>query len=171
MSASDSIVPCKPTHYRFEDLTDRRFHRLTVQRFLGKRKKRYVWECLCVCGRKTVVCTADLKSGEVKSCGCAKESRKRYGRPSRTAENRLFVDSILRQAGCSICGERDHRCLEFHHINPTDKKAEVVRLISWSRQRLLEEINRCAVLCCNCHLKVHAYGWEGARERRSANAG
>ena len=60
---------------KFEDLTGRKFHRLTV----AGRAENYVspkgynlvmWNCVCECGNKSVVGTAQLKSGKTKSCGC-----------------------------------------------------------------------------------------------------
>lgn len=38
-----------------------------------------MWRCRCQCGKERLACTADLRSGSVKSCGCAeirKDKRK-----------------------------------------------------------------------------------------------
>lgn len=56
---------------------------------------------------------------------------------------------------CSHCPENDPCCLEFHHpdsnkeFNISDKK----RHLSWIR--LKTEIDKCIVLCRNCHAKEH----------------
>lgn len=58
----------------FEDLTDRKFGRLTVVSLAPKSKTgRTRWHCICDCGNKTIVQANNLKSGEVKSCNCMKE--------------------------------------------------------------------------------------------------
>lgn len=48
------------------DLTGLTFERLTVKRYLGKRR----WECVCECGTIKSVSADNLKSGQIKSCGC-----------------------------------------------------------------------------------------------------
>lgn len=57
---------------------------------------------------------------------------------------------------CEICGENEECCLEFHHRDPKKKDLEVSRLIDWSLARAKKEAAKCAVLCSNCHKKVHA---------------
>ena len=51
---------------KWTDISNQRFGNLTAIKYLGKSK----WECLCDCGRKTIVDTGDLKSGHTSSCGC-----------------------------------------------------------------------------------------------------
>ncbi len=64
------------------DLTGRRFERLTVLGDVGKRTKngKVLWHCLCDCGKITFVRGDHLKNGKVKSCGCLNDDlkRKRY---------------------------------------------------------------------------------------------
>lgn len=58
-----------------EDLSNKRFGRLTVSKYLGKThdKKTQVWECLCDCGNTTNVRSGNLRNGHAKSCGCYKK--------------------------------------------------------------------------------------------------
>lgn len=54
-----------------KDLTNIRFGKLIALRIVGKNKhNRYLWECLCDCGNKTIVQSVALSSGNTKSCGC-----------------------------------------------------------------------------------------------------
>ena len=55
-----------------EDLTGRKFGRLTAIKIDPKRSKGdgAYWECLCDCGGKTTVIASSLKSGNTRSCGC-----------------------------------------------------------------------------------------------------
>lgn len=57
---------------------------------------------------------------------------------------------------CSRCPEDHPACLQFHHMDPTKKDLAVSNAVrSWSRKRLLAEIEKCEVLCANCHAKEH----------------
>lgn len=54
-----------------EDLTGKRFGRLTVMEFYGHNKYgQTIWTCECECGNVTHVCGSDLRSGSTLSCGC-----------------------------------------------------------------------------------------------------
>ncbi len=57
---------------------------------------------------------------------------------------------------CSDCGIADYRCLDFHHINPKEKDSSIARMITdrLSKDSILLEINKCIVLCSNCH-RIH----------------
>jgi hypothetical protein len=59
--------------------------------------------------------------------------------------------------GCALCDEDDPLCLEFHHVDEDEKTRSISTLIAYnpSKKRLLEEIEKCAILCRNCHRKVH----------------
>lgn len=57
---------------------------------------------------------------------------------------------------CSLCPETFSRCLDFHHLDPSHKDfgiAEQVR--ETSIEKMKEELRKCAVVCKNCHVKVH----------------
>lgn len=54
-----------------EDLTGRKFNRLTVISFADKNKHRQVrWNVRCDCGKEFVLRGDNLKSGHTRSCGC-----------------------------------------------------------------------------------------------------
>jgi hypothetical protein len=57
------------------DLTGKKFGMLTVLRDSGiKVGGRIKWECLCDCGKRTVVSGKNLRSGHTRSCGCLHEA-------------------------------------------------------------------------------------------------
>lgn len=57
--------------------------------------------------------------------------------------------------GCSYCKFNDPRALDFHHIND-DKELSVGNWINkGSRKKVWKEIEKCIVLCANCHRIVH----------------
>lgn len=57
---------------------------------------------------------------------------------------------------CAICGEKETVCLEFHHKDANKKDMSVAEMRSHSFEKILEEIDKCVILCANCHRKVHA---------------
>lgn len=57
---------------------------------------------------------------------------------------------------CAMCPEDTAVCLDFHHVDPTQKDIELSSLITLgSRKRFKEELKKCVVLCSNCHRKYH----------------
>lgn len=60
------------------------------------------------------------------------------------------------QVRCIVCGEKDIACLDFHHLK--DKEFNISNEIrNLSIENLKKEINKCVVLCSNCHRKLHYY--------------
>ncbi len=48
-------------------------------------------------------------------------------------------------------------CFDYDHINPEEKELQVsifVRMNHDTSQKMLEEIKKCRLLCCNCH-RIH----------------
>lgn len=70
--------------------------------------------------------------------------------------NRAFVWLYLQSRCCVRCGESDSLVLEFDHIDPETKRAEVSYLVhvAASLSSIEEEIGKCQVLCCNCHRRL-----------------
>jgi len=63
----------------------------------------------------------------------------------------------LKINGCAICGYNKNPCaLDFHHVNPKDKKMQVgAGNIDNSNKRIADELNKCILLCANCHRVIH----------------
>jgi hypothetical protein len=60
------------------------------------------------------------------------------------------------QLKCNRCDENHPACLHFHHINPSEKEADLSQVVLvWSKKRIITEVNKCEVLCANCHAKEH----------------
>jgi 5-methylcytosine-specific restriction endonuclease McrA len=56
---------------------------------------------------------------------------------------------------CQHCGYDKYRgALEFHHIDPSEKEALGLR--KWNRKKLYKELDKCVLLCANCHREEHA---------------
>lgn len=61
-----------------EDLTGRRFGKLTVLFRVPNRHGRVCWRCHCDCGREHVVSAHELKTGRCRSCGCEWRKKGNY---------------------------------------------------------------------------------------------
>lgn len=58
---------------------------------------------------------------------------------------------------CQICGyDKCQQALEFHHINPLEKEFTIQENCNRSWDTIKNEIQKCALLCANCHREVHA---------------
>ncbi len=63
------------------------------------------------------------------------------------------IKAEAKSVGCQICGY--NKCLaalDFHHVG--DKDNDVSEL--YSGAYTIAEINKCIVLCANCHREIHA---------------
>lgn len=65
---------------------------------------------------------------------------------------------IEHKFNCVVCGETEPVCLDFHHTNPDEKDGGLATAVSrgWCEERIIREIQKCVVLCANCHRKFHA---------------
>lgn len=72
------------------------------------------------------------------------------------AKNREKILEILNKNPCSLCGENDIRVLEFDHVQRESKKSDVGKLVEhgYSWKTILSEIEKCRILCSNCHSKI-----------------
>jgi hypothetical protein len=71
-------------------------------------------------------------------------------------ENRRRYAEYKATLSCERCGFSHPAALHFHHKDPNQKAfgvADGVKSMSW--ERLLSEIQKCEVLCANCHAIQH----------------
>ena len=59
--------------------------------------------------------------------------------------------------GCCNCKENDPACLDLHHLDSETKEGNVSDLVKkGNKNKVLEEIKKCIVICANCHRKHHS---------------
>lgn len=75
---------------------------------------------------------------------------------TRKETNRQWLKTYKATLVCEICGESCFICLDFHHIDTTQKDCTVAITAECSITRAKQEIDKCRVLCANCHRKLHA---------------
>jgi transposase len=77
------------------------------------------------------------------------------------AQRRRKVKAILiaeAGGGCLICGyDRHPRALEFHHLDPLEKRLEInAKGVALALDKLRAEARKCVLLCANCHAEIEA---------------
>lgn len=76
--------------------------------------------------------------------------------------NSQFLWDYLKINPCIKCGENDPIVLEFDHKDSFDKITEVSTMAKngASLEKIKEEINKCDILCANCHRRKTARQFE-----------
>jgi len=127
-----------------EDLTGRKFGRLTVLERDEKRKDRTFWICKCNCGNIISIYITHLKTGSTKSCGCLRkelfsQKTKKHGM-ARTKIYRVYQGMLER------CYYKQHKtyddyggrgitvCLEWNN-----KENGFENFYSWALENRYEE--------------------------------
>jgi hypothetical protein len=77
----------------------------------------------------------------------------------RKQELRKWLWEKQSNRGCKDCGESHVAALQWHHLNPDDKDRSPATMAKHGccKERIEMEIEKCVVLCANCHAKLH---WE-----------
>ncbi len=75
----------------------------------------------------------------------------------RKQEIRNWFNRYKEGLKCEYCGENHPACIDFHHNNPEEKKIPIAKMVSgcFAPDKILAEIEKCTILCANCHRKKH----------------
>ena len=115
-------------------------------------------ECLYGTGGQCVKCLS-TRSNVYRKTPEGKLRGKKY-RNIKMVEMRQWFLAIKDSLKCSKCPESRPVCLDFHHIDSTKKERNVSGMITGygpeSKKRILKGIEKCVVLCSNCHRVEHA---------------
>jgi hypothetical protein len=84
-------------------------------------------------------------------------SRQTVVKRTRRHTNRAWFEELKDRLVCTRCRESHPACLQFHHEDPTTKEVSLADAIrrGFSRERILRELEKCQVLCANCHIRHH----------------
>jgi hypothetical protein len=137
------------------------------------------WKRCCTCQQTKALTEFNVrrKSADGRQASC-RECNKAYhyanwdrhmaqirARTKRVRQQaREFVVDYLRSHPCVDCGEADIVVLEFDHLR--DKEANVSEYVRMGQlSRALAEIEKCEVVCANCHRRRTSTraGWYRSR--------
>lgn len=90
-------------------------------------------------GRTRSICKDCVKANE----------KERY--KARVQEIQEFKQTL----GCKKCGETRSYLLDFHHRDPKEKDFCISDFSRTPLSSLMKEIEKCDILCANCHREWH----------------
>lgn len=83
---------------------------------------------------------------------------KDYVREKQKENKRLRKLEAIEYMGgvCKHCSQKLHPSVyEFHHLNPEGKDRDPSKMLQLSKARLFAELDKCILLCANCHRYAH----------------
>jgi len=90
----------------------------------------------------------------------ANKERYSYNANKRVRKQRDIIDEYKIEKGCIKCGyNKIASVLEFHHIDKETKEYSIGSIVGNNLKKVWREINKCIILCSNCHQEFHYY-WE-----------
>ncbi len=85
------------------------------------------------------------------------------------AKRRQLIAQYKLDQGCAICGYKGHPdALDFDHLPGTDKKAAVSQMYRAAWTEVMKEIEKCQILCANCHRIISAQRIRDKQEAKRA---
>jgi len=108
-----------------------------------------------------------LKEYTCKDCGTeGKENFYKYKYQCKACWNKRTyqasrdkLDQLIADRGgcCERCGyNKCNAALQWHHLDPTQKEFGISGKRGAPVEQLKKEIDKCTLLCANCHAEVHA---------------
>lgn len=97
-----------------------------------------------------------------KTCGKQSKTKSRNTecnacRTRKTRERNKKKAIEYKGGKCSVCGyDRYYGSLDFHHKDPSIKEFTVSQGWQCSWDKLKKEIDKCELVCSNCHGEIHA---------------
>jgi hypothetical protein len=88
----------------------------------------------------------------------ASKRRKQDLQNIRRETTRDWVRDYRKNKGCKDCGTDDFRVLEFDHLPEHEKEFNVADgvAIGYGKEKILKEMEKCEVVCANCHrIRTH----------------
>jgi len=118
-----------------------------------------------ILNKKCIKCGKDLNTRNIYTASIKKHDyvckKCSYLRVSKFSfQKKKEFSSRLKINGCAIGGyNKCDKALEFHHVNPGDKKfyvnSNLVYQHKITNSMVVEELNKCILLCANCHREIH----------------
>jgi hypothetical protein len=136
------------------------------------KSRKFCLDCSPFGKRNTRDLTKDYSIAHCKDCEESKPVADFYiktdGRPysycklcHNTRRNRYFRSNKEKAVAylggaCEICGyDKSPAAFDFHHRDPTQKDFNISKYRGASIEKIKPELDKCALLCANCHREVH----------------
>lgn len=113
------------------------------------------------------LCKLEKSLVEFYSNGYQPSGNKKYKSRCKPCEEKyrlqLFLKKIIKileikgkKYQCESCGyNKNLAALTFHHIDPKKKEFSLSSAKTMSQDKLIKELDKCIVLCANCHMEEH----------------
>ncbi|HGS8960199.1 TPA: AP2 domain-containing protein [Clostridioides difficile] len=159
------------TQFKPNDLTNRKFGRLTAIKSTNKKAKsgHYIWICKCDCGNEIEVIESSLTTGKTRSCGCLQKEVMRENIKLATKANKekniidntnlallkkteAYSNSKTKVRGVSWDKEKRKYCaqIEFkkrhYNLGYFDNIKEAEEAYKKAKEKFLKEINKRSIL-------------------------
>jgi len=87
-----------------------------------------------------------------------RNNRKRHIASAAKGKLRLqqSIKDYKAASSCFVCGESDPACLDYHHEGGKDFCIAEALKRGYGLRKIMREVEKCIVLCANCHRKHHA---------------
>lgn len=109
-----------------------------------------IFKKCCVCGSAYTSYNSQQKYCS-KKCQNNSPTRKKTTKEF-SKKRRELLDKIKLDTGCEECGYNKHpAALHFDHIDPSNKSFTISQDVKRKWSDIENEINKCRVLCANCH--------------------
>ncbi len=108
-------------------------------------------------------CNKELDLSEFNSNGYTPKGTKKIKAMCKTCEtlgkktkSKLLLSSLVKLE-CVVCGyNKCESAIEFHHLDPRKKDFNVGSQRIANVEKIKKELDKCVVLCSNCHRELHA---------------
>ena len=92
------------------------------------------------------------RQGNQKYRGYCKDCANRI-ESERYQMKKTYIDE--QKLSCAKCGDTRTYVLDYHHKDSTEKEFTIGKMKKGSLELIQKEIDKCIVLCANCHREFH----------------
>lgn len=96
------------------------------------------------------------------------QQRAEYLKKAVTARRKKLKKMAIEYKGgkCIFCGyDKCNDALDFHHLDSKEKEFGLsVRGLTRSWEKIKEELDKCILVCANCHRELHAENSQLSKE-------
>ena len=100
-------------------------------------------------------CKRELDRNSYKIEGNKRAEKIRINARKNIKRAKEFVKNYKQNSKCSRCPETRWYVLDFHHLNDKVDSVSTLAHNGPSIKRLQKEIDKCQVVCSNCHREIH----------------